>query len=162
MILSYSVLICPLQPSTQVSPPCLWHQMHHHHDLTSHHGTAHHRATRNPFRVCTLAASHLHKPGWALSSKLHRKNSFEDEFWNSTCSSITMSQTLSSEAFLNRTLSTLLVVTLTAKWNTSVRWKTNPNTAAETVAVHLTIKMNSNEPPSCFAGFSSHFHLWCS
>lgn len=75
LILHHSVPIPPLQPSTPVSPLCLWHQTHHHRDRTSHHGTARHRATRNPFWACTPAASRPHKPGWASMLKQHRKKS---------------------------------------------------------------------------------------
>lgn len=62
------------QPSTPVSPPSLWRRMHHHRGRTSHHGTARRRATRNPFWVCTLAASHPHKQGWVAEPKVTKKS----------------------------------------------------------------------------------------
>lgn len=58
------------QPSTRVSRRSPWRPTHHRRDRTSHHGTAHHRATRSLIWVCILAASHPRKPGWAFEAKV--------------------------------------------------------------------------------------------
>lgn len=58
------------QPSTRVSRRSPWRPTHHRRGRTSHHGTAHHRATRSLIWVCILAASHPRKPGWAFEAKV--------------------------------------------------------------------------------------------
>lgn len=66
---SSTAILC-FQPSTRVSRRSPWRPTHHRRGRTSHHGTAHHRATRSLIWVCILAASHPRKPGWAFEAKV--------------------------------------------------------------------------------------------
>lgn len=85
----YWFYVLLLQPSTPVSPPSPWRRMHHRRGRTSHHATARHRAARNPFLACTLAASHPHKQGWGTGAKVTEKSSLKNVGSTSRCSWLT-------------------------------------------------------------------------